>query len=304
MTIVTKPLTAVKEEKPSEDLAPLVQVVSAEAADTADNAAALQHTYLNLAGRVRRLSRATHMCLVLTLSLSTMLGLVAGLHLYRTVIVKRNYCGSYRIPLSHGLKTENTLVAANFQSPRREPSSHLLDMFALFNHLEGEEELLEISSNQPTFQFNWELEPRHDSFESFELPEIFLGRYMHDFKVNYTAVIDFLGDKCFLMSLDRTLIPTPRSVYDILQKMKQGKFDIEYEEIRKTHKISGPPLTAFDDRHGSFIPEACQDKPTYMLEEVVEELSRKKRSTKLKTSGDKFGEFVGSRLIKYNIIAM
>ena len=53
--------------------------------------------------------------------------------------------------------------------------------------MEGQEEIVEVKTGpgrqEPQFQFNWEVDPEQDIFESFELPEIFLGRYMHDFKV-------------------------------------------------------------------------------------------------------------------------
>ena len=51
--------------------------------------------------------------------------------------------------------------------------------------------------------------------------------------MNYTVIIDTLGHKCFLMSLDRNIIPAPKNVFDILAKMRDGAFDIDYEEIRK-----------------------------------------------------------------------
>ena len=65
-------------------------------------------------------------------------------------------------------------------------------------------------------------------------------------QVNHTVIVDTLGKKCFLMALDRALIPAPKvpyfvgfllnppqSVYDILLRMREGDFDIDYEEIRK-----------------------------------------------------------------------
>merc|ERR1712110_1225168 len=85
------------------------------------------------------------------------------------------------------------------------------NMFALFNnnpptpaHREG---------NNRDFEFDFELDLDENQFESFELPEIFLGRYMHDFKVNHTGIIDRIGKRCFLMGLDRSLIPAPKVDY-------------------------------------------------------------------------------------------
>ena len=56
-------------------------------------------------------------------------------------------------------------------------------MFALFNHeLPRLEE--DVEKKIKDFEFDFELDMDTNEFESFELPEIFLGRYMHDFKVN------------------------------------------------------------------------------------------------------------------------
>jgi len=181
MTIVTKlPSEAEKKKEAEANEVPLVQVEepSAQEAEPAD----LQLAYVSLSGRVLRLSRATYLCLVLSLTLATMLGLMAALHVYRSAFLRRNYCGMYRVPLSHGILPENILVAANFQNPREEDDTFKLNMFALFNnnpptpaHREG---------NNRDFEFDFELDLDENQFESFELPEIFLGRYMHDFKVS------------------------------------------------------------------------------------------------------------------------
>ena len=106
-----------------------------------------------------------------------------------------------------------------------------MDMFALFNHelpdTFGEEE----TTNE--YELDVELDMENNEMETLELPEIFLGRYMHDFKINTTVIVDTLAKRCFLMRLDRNLIPAPRSIYEILAKMRNGAFDVDYEEIRK-----------------------------------------------------------------------
>jgi len=299
MTVVTKPLTAAEKKKEAEaNSSPLVQPqqdvavpVPTQGKDEPD----LRLTYLN--GRVRRMSRANHLCLALCLTLVTMLGLMAAMHIYKTLFIRRNFCGSYRIPLNHGIMPENTLVAANFQNPRDYDDAFKLNMFALFNH-EVPKIAKEVQEQVKDFEFDVELDMDTNDFETFEMPEIFLGRYMHDFKVNYTVIIDTLGKKCFLMNLDRNLIPAPKNVFDILAKMRKGAFDIDYEEIKKTYRVNGPALAQFDASHGSFIPDACSNKPTYRLEELVGNVVVKREVT----SGNKFGEFVGSKLIKYNIV--
>lgn len=294
MTILTKlPSEAEKKKEAEANAAPLVQVdMDSEPGQTGEEPD-LHLAYVSLSGRVMRMSRATYLCVVLSLTLATMLGLMAALHVYRSAFIRsRNFCGMYRVPLTHGIMPENTLVAANFQNPREEDDTFKLNMFALFNN---NPRLGQATTGQD-FEFDFELDLEQNEFESFELPEIFLGRYMHDFKVNHTVIIDTLGKKCFLMSLDRNLIPAPKNVFDILVKMREGDFDIDYEEIRKTYRVAGPALENFKPSHGSFIPEACSDKSTYMIEET----QIVKRETD--SRNPMFGEYVGNKLITYTIL--
>merc|ERR1719433_2292325 len=134
--------------------------------------------------------------------------------------MKRVYCNTYRITLNHGVMPENTLVAANFQNPRVAEDPFKMDMFALFNH-----EIPDTLQEEQTikdFEFDVELDMEDNALETLELPEIFLGRYMHDFKINQTVIVDTLA------------------------KMRNGAFDIDYEEIRKSYRINGPPIQVFD----------------------------------------------------------
>lgn len=296
MTIVTKPLTAFKEKKDEADAAGLVSVETGP--DEQETAAQPQ---ISVSNRVHRLGRTNHVCLVLSLAVISLMGLMVGLHLYRSVFMKRVYCGTYRIPLNHGVMPENTLVAANFQSPKMAEDPFKMDMFALFNHEMSDPDAFEEKEPIKEFEFDVELDMEDNVMETLELPEIFLGRYMHDFKINQTVIVDTLAKRCFLMKLDRTLIPAPRSIYEILAKMRNGAFDIDYEEIRKSYRISGPPVLEFDRSHGAFIPDVCSSKITYNLEEIDRSYIVK-REVGLGSSGNKFGEFVGSHLITYDIV--
>jgi len=291
MTIVTKPLTAVKEKKDEVGVAPLVNVEDTEVSVSSPD--------LQLP-RVQRLNRTNHVCLVLSLAVVSLMGLMLGLHVYRSVFSKRVFCNTYRIPLNHGVMPENTLVAANFQNPKVGEDPFKMDMFALFNHeipdtFEDKETIQRIKE----FEFDVELDMENNDMETLELPEIFLGRYMHDFKINITVIVDTLAKRCFLMKLDRNLIPAPRSIYEILAKMRNGAFDIDYEEIRKSYRINGPPIQAFDRSHGAFIPDVCTSKVTYNLEEIDGPYIVKRE---VGSSGKKFGEFVGASLITYDIV--
>ena len=130
-------------------------------------------------------------------------------------------------------------------------------MFALLNQDKSLAEMMK------AFEFDVELDLDDEAVETVELPEVFSGRYLHDFMSNRTVIIDPMGDRCFVMKLDRSLIPKPRNLFDYLTKERQGVYDMNYEEVKQTYRITGEPITQFDARHGKFIPDACSDKITY-----------------------------------------
>ena len=82
MTIVTKPLTAFKEKKEEADAAALVNVEN----NSEEN---VSQPDLHLP-RVQRLRKTNHVCLVLSLAVVSLMGLMVGLHVYRSVFMKRS----------------------------------------------------------------------------------------------------------------------------------------------------------------------------------------------------------------------
>lgn len=313
MTVITKPLTGANEKKKEgeEKLVPppLVQVDLGEESvpDSADpRLTYLPHRgYRYLSDRAGRVGRATHTCLVLTVMLASVMGLMAGVHIYRNLFLSNNYRGMCRIPLNRGIRPEDTLVAANFENIRQDKmmsdSSSLDNMFALLRQgLHNSPEKLQFKQTveEPGFEFDFELDLEMNDFETFELPEIFSGRYMHDFKVNYTAIIDSMGGFCFILPLDRTVISPPRNIFDIFSKMRDGTFDVDYEEIRQDFRV-GSTIESFEG-YGSFIPRACSDKRTYRLEKST--IPILKRDTDAVTRKEKYGEYTGKYLVRYNIV--
>jgi hypothetical protein len=56
-------------------------------------------------------------------------------------------------------------------------------------------------------------------------------------KANYTVIIDTLGSNCFVMSLDRSLVPAPSSMMDMIHKIKHGLYDIDFRNIKKVSTV-------------------------------------------------------------------
>ena len=126
--------------------------------------------------------------------------------------------------------------------------------------------------NDGSIEFDYELDLDYEEFESFELPELSKGRYLHDFKVktfnpmlacacmqeyiileiplpfsmvqvNQTAIIDPEDNRCFLLPLDRDEIPKPRSLFDIIANMKNGAYELDIQEIRHDTRVVLPSIT-------------------------------------------------------------
>lgn len=61
-------------------------------------------------------------------------------------------------------------------------------------------------------------------------------------QTNQTGIIDPDGNRCFVMPLDRDRIPKPRNLYEVLQSMKSGKYDLDIEEVRMDTRVILPPV--------------------------------------------------------------
>ena len=134
MTIVTKPLTAVKEDKKeAEAEEALVDVKVEQPIEEAD----LQLESVTVTSRVRRLHQHNLAFLALCLGFISLIGFMAGVHLYKSMFMKRCllfsvfhecqinalqcrvFCNSYRVPLPLRNIKENSLIGGKFQVDRQ-----------------------------------------------------------------------------------------------------------------------------------------------------------------------------------------
>jgi hypothetical protein len=104
-----------------------------------------------------------------------------------------------------------------------------------------------------SIEFDYELDLDFEEFESFELPELSSGRYLHDFRVNKTAIVDRAGGRCFVMPLDRDEVPKPRSILDIISNMNDGTYELDIKQIRHDTRVILPPVENSIDEFGCVI---------------------------------------------------
>ncbi len=157
-----------------------------------------------------------------------------------------------------------------------------------------------------SIEFDYELDLDFEEYESFELPELSSGRYLHDFRVNKTAIVDRAGGRCFVMPLDRNEVPKPRSILDIINHMSDGTYELDIKQIRHRTRAILPPVENSLEEFGFFIFRACEGKTIYRLEKVVGNVIVKRSvgagGDRLPSSDFDFAEFTGNSMVKYNIV--
>lgn len=95
-----------------------------------------------------------------------------------------------------------------------------------------------------------------------------VGRFLHDFKGNQTAIIDESTKRCFVMPLDRNAILPPKSLADVILKMYMGYYDINTTSIRKNMRVVTPAVTDLTTISQN-IQMACDGMDIYQLEKYV-----------------------------------
>jgi len=175
-----------------------------------------------------------------------------------------------------------------------------------------------VESQQEQLELDFDIDVEEDK-EELQMPELSKGKYIHDFKMNKTAIIDHEKKRCFVFKLNRNDVASPRSLHEILRGMMKGMFDIDLHQIRKDMTITFPAVENFQE-YGPAIKNACNGLTTYRLvsstkpltkvgeldknTEKESRLTRTKRSTNTKAtlaqSNDKYLEFAG-KYIEYNI---
>lgn len=76
------------------------------------------------------------------------------------------------------------------------------------------------------------------------------------------------GKRCFIMPLDREAVLPPRSLMDLVNKMRDGYYEVDMDTVKQNMRVVLPPLHDFS-MVGVYIARECQRYPTYMLEKIV-----------------------------------
>jgi len=161
------------------------------------------------------------------------------------------------------------------------------------------------SNSQSAAQFfreEFEIDLEDEKYSKVEVPDFKngrLGRFIHEFDSNKTAIVDQTGKRCFIMPLDRERILPPKSMYDMIEKMWKGYYSVNTPRVRETMRVVLPPLDDLSDL-GEYIQNECEDKTTYRLEKATDRIY--KRSVGDTQKDLPFTEFSGLFNIEYDIV--
>lgn len=94
------------------------------------------------------------------------------------------------------------------------------------------------------------------------------ARFIHDFSVNVTGIVDVEGQRCFVMPLVRNSVSPPSSLYDLLFKMSSGYYTMDITKVMANMRVVKPALEDLSD-YGLYISKDCADYSTFKLEKAV-----------------------------------
>ncbi|PAV78768.1 hypothetical protein WR25_10304 [Diploscapter pachys] len=129
-----------------------------------------------------------------------------------------------------------------------------------------------------------EVDP-NEAYEKIDVPRFGSNRpaiFLHDFKQNFTAIVDVMGKRCFVKQLDRNAVAPPRNFIDMLKGFnRNGPLAVAPRVVRETFRV-GQPLSQeeVDGLQSFMISRHCSYRPTYMLKktsQAAEEMRRNKR---------------------------
>lgn len=78
------------------------------------------------------------------------------------------------------------------------------------------------------------------------------------------------GGRCFVMELNRSRIVPPKTLFDMINKINSGFYDVDTQVVRENYRVVTPPLEKSDeDEYGMYITSECTSFPMYRLERMT-----------------------------------
>lgn len=290
MTIVTQLLPDKKLSKQQE---PLVQ--QDELAATVKEAEEGSPVMVTMRSHARRVSSTTTLCVFITALLVLSTGIIGGVYLYKQFAQYRlrhfrGWCVVPFVPeMPEGQQSKSLNMVQNYMESYHAPLTHTESWDS------------DTISDSRYFEEEFDIDIEFEQYERIQVPDFShgrKGRFIHDFSVNKTGIIDLEEHRCFIMPLNRTLVLPPHSLFDLVVKMRAGYYDVDTEIVRDTMRVDIPPITDFKSV-GYYIAQECSSLPTYNLEKVEKTVYKRSLGTQMKTC---FVEFAGNKISEINIV--
>ncbi|RWS14287.1 Integral membrane protein 2B-like protein [Dinothrombium tinctorium] len=327
MTIITHPIS---EKKLSQQKEPLVNAEESNASSIAENDVEANRNPLivtmMLRSRARRISSLTTLCVFLTALLVFTTGIIGGYYLYRqfTQYKLRHFRGWCSIPYSEQQRYESVEHLPPNEFPRYDKA--MSEFMKSFSHTANKQTGDNKDSRPPHiddfFDEEFDLDIEMEKYERIEVPNFNhgrRGRFVHDFSVvksptpyyciyyettdflsqNKTAIIDLEEGRCFVMPLNRTTVLPPKSLYDLIVKMRTGYYNIDTEIVRESYRVVTPAVSDYRTV-GYYIARECGNLPTYELEKVTSSVY--KRSITEIAKMPIFSVFSGRKISEFHIV--
>jgi len=173
--------------------------------------------------------------------------------------------------------------------------------------------------NEGMIELKFEYSEEVDTLEMLQMPELSNGRYVHDFDMKKTLIVDSDNGRCFIADLDETEIQKPTNICQLLHGIETGGvYKMDLNEVRKetfAHEINSVNSTVFGCPIATISRNSCDkfyqlyDIHDEILDEILDqdygldEIRREKRSADDDVNNEyDFVEFAGKSLVKYNIV--
>lgn len=302
MTFITKAITEKKADKKEQSL--FVQKNPAENGKRDAEAQCLKsdvggHYFVSKRSIYRIHVTATFLLFLVALMI-LIIGIIGGLYIYRQYARTQMHkfkTGWYSIPYDKSNKPPYAKDAVH--------QGLIADSDLILKSLTRatEREAMDIEKNVDSdirsfFKERFEIDLENEHYEKIDVPDFRggrQGRFIHDFSINKTGIIDIDGESCFVMPLNRQTVLPPRNMYDLLRKMYNGYYEVNTQIVRETMKVITPPITDLSVV-GTYIARECQDFPTYMLTKVTSNVVKRSISSGV------FGQFAGKNIIEFDIL--
>lgn len=109
-----------------------------------------------------------------------------------------------------------------------------------------------------------------ESYSKIQVPQLTTGKgatFLHDFKASQTGIIDRDAKRCFVMPLDPEAVMPPKSMADLINKMRTGYYNVDTKVLRKNMRVKVPALTDMTDV-APRIANECSGMNVYELEKL------------------------------------